>query len=168
VAGNDGQSIHETARSVLVYREKGIPVGPELRIPFSVPGSTSCPLLVEGSETSRIKQVAAQRSALRPWNASAPVSARDRLSRGRTLGPSGCGVKSRTLCGHGTASQYNANSDHPLGHRRIARHELGRCPRRDVQLAQAKLVSRAAGQSGSGPGAGVSPATDNSATWDGG
>jgi hypothetical protein len=68
-----------------------------------------------------------------------------------------CGVKSRTLLGHAFVNKLDGDDDRRLGHRRMGRQRLGCCPQQVVQLAQAKLVKRAAGESGSGPGAVVSP-----------
>jgi hypothetical protein len=54
---------------------------------------------------------------------------------------SACGVKSSTLGGCGSASEFDHDGDRRLGHRRMDRHRLGCWPQQDVQLAQAKLVT---------------------------
>jgi hypothetical protein len=53
------------------------------------------------------------------------------FSRG-VMGMSGCGVKSRALGGCGFASEFDADGDRRLGHRRSDWHRLGYCPQQDV------------------------------------
>jgi hypothetical protein len=54
------------------------------------------------------------------------------FSRG-VVGMSGCGVKSRALGGCGFASEFDADGDRRLGHRRSGWHRLGYCPQQDVR-----------------------------------